>query len=152
MQEYNINILPSVGNYPPGKLADAELHFKAGPLAGLKLVGFAVWSSYKAAGGVNVTFPSRQYNVGKEKRTFVLLRGTTDQSPMGDQLKDAIGKAYLQALAQLSAQAQKHVAGELAVAQASGSMGHHGSASVAQAEQMAGEAEAGIAIGLAELL
>jgi hypothetical protein len=28
---------------PPGKLADAELHFKDGVLAGLKLIGFAVW-------------------------------------------------------------------------------------------------------------
>ena len=28
---------------PPGKLADAELHFGDGPLAGLKLIGFAVW-------------------------------------------------------------------------------------------------------------
>ena len=28
---------------PPGKLADAELHFSGGPLDGLKLVGFAVW-------------------------------------------------------------------------------------------------------------
>ena len=28
---------------PPGKLADAELHFGDGPLAGLKLIGFAIW-------------------------------------------------------------------------------------------------------------
>jgi len=28
---------------PAGKLADAELHFTDGPLAGLKLVGFGVW-------------------------------------------------------------------------------------------------------------
>jgi hypothetical protein len=26
---------------PPGKLADADLHFADGPLAGLKLIGFA---------------------------------------------------------------------------------------------------------------
>ena len=28
---------------PPGKLADAELHFSEGALDGLKLIGFAVW-------------------------------------------------------------------------------------------------------------
>ena len=28
---------------PPGKLADAELHFNDGALAGLKLIGFGVW-------------------------------------------------------------------------------------------------------------
>ena len=28
---------------PPGKVADAELHFTDGPLDGLKLVGFAIW-------------------------------------------------------------------------------------------------------------
>ena len=27
---------------PPGKLADAELHFTAGPLDGLKLIGFGI--------------------------------------------------------------------------------------------------------------
>lgn len=30
---------------PAGKLADAELHFTEGPLAGLRLVGFAVWEA-----------------------------------------------------------------------------------------------------------
>ena len=28
---------------PAGKLADAELHFTAGPLEGLKLIGFGIW-------------------------------------------------------------------------------------------------------------
>ncbi len=28
---------------PPGKLADAELHFTSGPLDGLKLIGFGIW-------------------------------------------------------------------------------------------------------------
>ncbi len=44
---------------PPGKLADAELHFTSGPLAGLKLVGFAIWER-RGGGGRNVTFPARQ--------------------------------------------------------------------------------------------
>ena len=28
---------------PPGKLADAELHFGAGPLDGFNLISFSVW-------------------------------------------------------------------------------------------------------------
>ena len=42
---------------PAGKLADAELHFTDGPLAGLKLIGFAIW---ERGVGRNVTFPARQ--------------------------------------------------------------------------------------------
>lgn len=46
---------------PPGKLADAELHFTDGVLAGLKLVGFAVWE--RRNGVCTVTFPARRYAV-----------------------------------------------------------------------------------------
>ena len=35
-----IKFVPNVKSSPVGKLADAELHFSDGPLAGLKLVGF----------------------------------------------------------------------------------------------------------------
>ncbi|MGE4054748.1 MAG: hypothetical protein AB7F99_08115 [Vicinamibacterales bacterium] len=42
---------------PAGKLADAELHFADGPLAGLKLIGFAIGS---AAGPVAGTSRSRR--------------------------------------------------------------------------------------------
>ena len=58
---------------PPGKLADAELHFGAGPLDGLKLIGFSVWERRSGAGR-NVTFPARQYAVNGERRSFALLR------------------------------------------------------------------------------
>ena len=44
---------------PPGKLADAELHFSEGPLEGLKLIGFGVWER-RGGNGRNVTFPARQ--------------------------------------------------------------------------------------------
>ena len=37
-----IKIVPNGKGSPAGKLADAELHFDAGELTGLKLVGFAV--------------------------------------------------------------------------------------------------------------
>ena len=37
-------------NNPPGKLADAELHFTEGLLEGLKLIGFGVWESRAGSG------------------------------------------------------------------------------------------------------
>ncbi len=36
-----VKITPNDKGNPPGKLADAELHFGDGPLAGLKLIGFS---------------------------------------------------------------------------------------------------------------
>ena len=38
-----VKITPNDKGNPPGKLADAELHFTEGPLAGLKLIGFGIW-------------------------------------------------------------------------------------------------------------
>jgi len=76
---------------PAGKLADAELHFTAGPLAGLKLVGFAVWETKR--GGRNVTFPARSYSVNGERRSFALLRPIGDSAPH-DTLRDMILEAY----------------------------------------------------------
>jgi hypothetical protein len=35
-----VNIVPNDKGNPPGKLADAELHFEDGALVGLKLIGF----------------------------------------------------------------------------------------------------------------
>ena len=70
---------------PPGKVADAELHFTdeacngwAG-LTGLKLIGFAIWER-RTGGGFNVTFPARQYSVNGERRSFALLRPIQDHS------------------------------------------------------------------------
>ena len=57
---------------PPGKLADAELHFADGALEGLRLIGFGVWER-RTGGGRNVTFPARQYSVNGERRSFALL-------------------------------------------------------------------------------
>ena len=57
-----VKIISNERGNPPGKLADAELHFTLGPLDGLKLIGFAVWERRTCAGR-NVTFPARQYSV-----------------------------------------------------------------------------------------
>ena len=37
-----VKIVQNDNGNPPGKLANAELHFADGPLAGLKLVGFSI--------------------------------------------------------------------------------------------------------------
>src|SRR5258706_1611866 len=80
---------------PPGKLADAELHFGDGPLAGLKLIGFSVWERRSGAGR-NVTFPARQYAVNGERRSFALLRPIVDTSAQ-EGVRDAILAAYAEA-------------------------------------------------------
>jgi hypothetical protein len=74
-----VKITPNDKGNPPGKLADAELHFTDGPLGGLKLIGFSVWER-RSGGGRNVTFPARQYAVNGEKRSFALLRPIVDAS------------------------------------------------------------------------
>ena len=75
-----------------GKLADAELHFEDGALAGLKLVGFAVWQQRDEPDGLHVTFPTRQYTVRGEQRRFVVLRPVADGSAAG--LRKRIEDAY----------------------------------------------------------
>jgi len=78
---------------PPGKLADAELHFDDGPLAGLKLIGFAVWER-RTGGGRNVTFPARQYSINGERRSFALLRPAGDSPYANESIRDLILAAY----------------------------------------------------------
>jgi hypothetical protein len=80
---------------PAGKLADAELHFGDGPLAGLKLIGFSIWER-RAGAGRNVTWPARQYSVNGERRSFALLRPTTDAAAQGG-VRDAILEAFAEA-------------------------------------------------------
>ena len=87
-----VKITPNDHNNPPGKLADAELHFVNGPLEGLKLIGFAVWER-RTGNGRNVTFPARQYSVNGERRTFSLLRPITDATAQ-DRIRDLILEAY----------------------------------------------------------
>jgi hypothetical protein len=87
-----IKIVPNEKGNPPGKLADAELHFTEGALEGLKLIGFGVWER-KTGNGRNVTFPARQYSVNGERRSFSLLRPVSDATSQ-DRVRDAILQAY----------------------------------------------------------
>ena len=74
---FTIKITPNDKGNPPGKLADAELHFTEGPLAGMKLIGFGIWER-RSGNGRNVTFPARQYAINGERRSFALLRPIVD--------------------------------------------------------------------------
>jgi hypothetical protein len=74
-----------------GKVADAELLFLEGPLAGLKLAGFTVYRNAKTK-EMNVTFPARNYEVNRERRSYKLLRGTTVEDEKA--LKNLIIDAY----------------------------------------------------------
>jgi len=86
-----VRFFPNDKGNPPGKLADAELHFSGGPLDGLKLIGFGIWE--RKSGGRNVTFPARQYSVNGERRSFALLRPMVDATSQ-DRLRDLILEAY----------------------------------------------------------
>ena len=87
-----VRILPNDRNTPPGKLADAEVHFAGGELDGLKLIGFAVWQR-RDGNGRNVTFPARQFSVNGDRRSFALLRPITDVTSQ-DRLRELILAAY----------------------------------------------------------
>jgi hypothetical protein len=87
-----VKITPNEKNNPPGKLAEAELHFTEGLLEGLKLIGFAVWER-RTGGGRNVTFPARQYSVNGERRSFALLRPVGDTNAQ-ERVRELILQAY----------------------------------------------------------
>ena len=87
-----IKITPNDKGNPPGKLADAELHFSEGPLDGLKLIGFSVWER-RGGTGRNVTFPARSYAVNGERRSFALLRPIVDATAQ-DKLRQLILAAF----------------------------------------------------------
>jgi hypothetical protein len=87
-----VKIISNDHNNPPGKLADAELHFTDGPLDGLKLIGFGIWER-RTGGGRNVTFPARTYSVNGERRSFALLRPIIDATAQ-DRVRDLILEAF----------------------------------------------------------
>ena len=88
-----VKVTPNDKGNPPGKLADAELHFAGdSPLAGLKLIGFSIWER-RGGNGRNVTFPARQYSVNGERRSFALLRPIVDAEAQS-RVRDLILRAY----------------------------------------------------------
>jgi hypothetical protein len=99
-----VKIVPNDKGNPPGKLADAELHFTDGVLDGLKLIGFAVWER-RTGNGRNVTFPARQYAVNGERRSFALLRPLTSDASAQDRIRDLVLQAYAEHEAETAAEA-----------------------------------------------
>ena len=87
-----VKITPNDKGNPPGKLAEAELHFTDGPLEGLKLIGFSIWER-RGGNGRNVTFPARSYAVNGERRTFALLRPIVDSTAQ-TKLRELILEAF----------------------------------------------------------
>jgi hypothetical protein len=87
-----IKITPNDKGNPPGKLADAEVHFGDGPLEGLKLIGFSIWER-RGGNGRNVTFPARSYVVNGDRRSYALLRPIVDSTAQS-KLRDLILEAF----------------------------------------------------------
>jgi hypothetical protein len=87
-----VKITPNDKGNPPGKLADAELHFIDGELDGLKLIGFSIWER-RGGGGRNVTFPARSYAINGERRTYALLRPIADVEAQ-NRIRDLVLEAF----------------------------------------------------------
>ena len=78
------------GDTPMNKLADVEIHFEEGLLAGLKLVGCSVWKSKKGE-SPTVLAPSRSYATAGGVRYYELIRPSAREVE-GDAVGDPSGK------------------------------------------------------------
>jgi hypothetical protein len=87
-----IRLLPAGTSSPAGKLADAEIEFgpEHGPLAGLRLTGFAIWEKRSPNARRNVTMPARSYSVNGERRSFALLRPGIDATNTTDAMQPIV--------------------------------------------------------------
>ena len=77
-----INFVLNHGSAPASKLADVEIHFEEGLLAGLKLVGASIWRS-KKGDAPTVLVPSRSYATAAGVRYYELLRSSADPVESG---------------------------------------------------------------------
>jgi hypothetical protein len=79
---------------PERLVCEAEVVFEgeAGPLAGMKLVGFSLWRSPE--GEVYCTFPSRAFGAGNERRFFDFLRSVEGTSADSKRVKAWILEQY----------------------------------------------------------
>jgi hypothetical protein len=76
-------------NGPERLVCDAQVLFdEPGPLYGTKLVGFSLWRSVE--GEVYVTFPSRAFGIGMERKYFDYLRSIDGASDAVRNVKDWI--------------------------------------------------------------
>jgi hypothetical protein len=79
---------------PERLVCEAEVVFPstAGILAGPKLVGFSLWRSPE--GEIYVTFPSRAFGAGQDRRYFDYLRAVGNGAAATTALKEAMVAAY----------------------------------------------------------
>lgn len=75
------------GGAPASKLADVEIHFEEGLLAGLKLVGCSVWRSKKGE-APTVLVPSRSYATAGGVRYYELLRGSNSANALAENAEE----------------------------------------------------------------
>ena len=88
-----VKIYPNDKGNPPGKLADAELHFTDGPLEGLKLIGFAIWERQGRQRPQRHVSRRGSTSVNGERRSFALLRPIVDATAQ-NKIRDLILEAY----------------------------------------------------------
>lgn len=79
-------------NVPERLICEAEIIFTDGALSGMKLVGFCLWRD--AEGEVFVTFPSRAFGAGGERRYFDYLRSVEGGMAQTKAVKDWILEEY----------------------------------------------------------
>ena len=79
-------------NGPERLVTEAEIHFEEGPLAGTRLVGFCLWKS--PDGELYVTFPSRAFGAGAERRYFDYLRAVDGSAEVVKDVKAWILAEY----------------------------------------------------------
>ena len=82
-------------NGPERLVTEAEIIFDDGPLAGAKLVGFSLWRSPE--GEIYVTFPSRAFGAGSERRYFDYLRAVDASGETVKRVKAWILEEYRKA-------------------------------------------------------
>lgn len=88
-----IRIVERASSANPKLVAEAEIHFGqgAGLLAGMKLVGIALWRSEKAEGGLFVTLPGKK---GSKGRYFDSLRPVVGGQGLRQTFIAAVLSAY----------------------------------------------------------
>ena len=80
-------------NGPERLVCEAEIVFgESGPLADLKLVGFSLWRG--PDGEVYVTFPSRAFGAGNDRKYFDYLRSVDGKLEDVKRLKAWIVEEY----------------------------------------------------------
>lgn len=79
-------------NGPERLVCEAELVFDEEPLKGLKVVGFSLWKG--PDGEVYVTFPSRAFGAGSDRKYFDYLRSVEGNAEPVKRFKALIIEEY----------------------------------------------------------